>query len=191
MRTIDELEDGWKARSSPPRDAGSVRLLCVRRASGVHETPASVMITAAGGLAGDRWANRGAGKDPDGASAVTLKSAAVAELVTAGEQPLHMAGDNILVDLDISVEALPPGSRLAVGDAILRVSEQPHNGCSTYRDRFGIDALKWVSTPEGRARRLRGMNCSVVRDGIVRVGDPIEVLEGAPSPEPDEASSLV
>jgi MOSC domain-containing protein YiiM len=115
----------------------------------------------------------------------------VAELIAAGVQPLHAAGDNLVVDLDIAVEVLPAGSRLAIGEAILRVSEQPHTGCSTFRDKFGLDALKWVSTPAGRADRLRGVNCSVVRPGTVRVGDRIVVLERAAirHPELDEATA--
>lgn len=176
MRTIDQLDAAWAAREPAPADAGAVRLLCVRKGHGVHETPDAVEVTAAAGLRGDRWARRDPGTDPDGATAVTLINATVAELVADGALPLDAAGDNLVVDFDISVDALPPGSRLAIGEAILRVSEQPHTGCSTFRDKFGLDALKWVSTPEGRAHRLRGVNCSVVRDGTVHVGDPIRVI---------------
>jgi MOSC domain-containing protein YiiM len=193
VRTIDELETGWHAAGSAPRDEGTVRLICLRKGDGIHETPDQAEATARDGLLGDRWAaSRKPGSDPAGATAITLINATVAELIAAGVQPLHEAGDNIHVDLDIGVDALPPGSRLAIGDAILRVSEEPHTGCSKFRNRFGLDALKWVSTPEGRARRLRGMNCSVVQPGRIRIGDPIRVLERpSTSPEPDEASALV
>ena len=191
MRTIDELEAAWNARPPAPRQAGTVRLLCVRKGDGIHETPESAEITARDGLRGDRWAERGAGKDPDGVAAVTLISATVAELVAAGVQPLHEAGDNVHVDLDISTDALPAGSRLAIGEAILRVSEEPHTGCSKFRDRFGLDALKWVSTPDARRQRLRGVNCSVIRPGVVGVGDRIEVLSRpSTTTEPDEAPAL-
>lgn len=192
MRTIDQLEAAWATRTPAPRDGGAVWLLCVRKGGGVHETPDSVEITARDGLRGDRWAQRDPGTDPDGATAVTLINAAVAELVTDGELTLDAAGDNLVVDLDISVDALPAGSRLSIGEAVLRVSEQPHTGCSRFRDKFGLDALKWVSTREGKARRLRGVNCSVVQGGTVRIGDRIEVLERAAirDPELDEATAL-
>lgn len=191
MRTLDQLEAAWASRTPAPRDEGTVRLLCVRKGGGVHETPDAVEITARHGLRGDRWEDRKPGTDPDGATAVTLIDAHVAELVADGELPLHAAGDNMVVDLDIGLDALPAGSRLAIGEAILRVSEQPHTGCATFSGKFGLDALKWVSTPEGRQRRLRGVNCSVERPGTVRVGDRIDVISRLASDEPDEASSLV
>jgi MOSC domain-containing protein YiiM len=192
MRTTEELEAGWAARPPSPRDVGSVRWLCVRVGEGRHEAPQAVEITARRGIRGDRWALRGPGKDPDGYSAVTLMNISVAELITTGDQPLDAAGDNIVVDLDISIDALPAGSHLAIGDAVLRISEQPHTGCSTFSGKFGLDALKWVSTPEGRARRLRGVNCSVIRPGTVRIGDRVEVVSRtSATAEPDEAIAVV
>lgn len=177
MRTIDELERGWMERPPSPRDEGVVRLICLRRGGGVHETPERAMATSHGGLEGDRWAKGRPDSDPDGATAVTLINAGVVDLISDGEQPAHAAGDNLVVHLDLGIEALPAGSRLAIGpEVVLRVSEQPHTGCSTFRDKFGLDALKWVSTPAGRARRLRGANCSVERPGTITVGDPIRVV---------------
>jgi MOSC domain-containing protein YiiM len=79
----------------------------------------------------------------------------------------------LIVDFDLSVENLPPGTRLAVGSAVVEVSETPHTGCSKFRARFGDDALRWVNAPEGRALRLRGMNARIVESGTVRVGDAI------------------
>ena len=45
----------------------------------------------------------------------------------------------------------------------------PHTGCKKFKERFGLDALKWVN--DNRDRRLRGMNCRVVEAGAVAVGD--------------------
>ena len=109
MRTFVELEALWATAPPQPRDHGTVRLLTVRRGPGVHETPGSVAVTVEGGLEGDRWAHGWRERDPDRQAQVTLMNAAVTELVAAGRQPLHEAGDNILVDFDISVENLPPG----------------------------------------------------------------------------------
>jgi MOSC domain-containing protein YiiM len=176
MRTFHELEDLWTAMPPQPRDRGAVRLLCVRREPGVHETPAQVAVTVEGGVEGDRWAHGWEHRDRERQAQVTLMNAAVTELVAAGRQPLHEAGDNILVDFDISVDNLPPGTRLRVGDSVLEISEVPHTGCSKFAARFGQDALRWANWRHWRERRLRGVNARVVEGGTVRVGDPVERL---------------
>jgi MOSC domain-containing protein YiiM len=174
MRTFDELEALWQELPPAPRDRGTVRLLTIRREPGLHETPEHVAVTVDGGLEGDRWAHGWTERDPDREAQVTLMNATVTELVAAGRQPLHEAGDNILVDFDISVEHLPPGSRLRLGDVVLEVSETPHTGCSKFAGRFGQDALRWANWRYWRERRLRGLNCRVVTGGTVRVGDTVE-----------------
>jgi MOSC domain-containing protein YiiM len=176
VRTFDELEALWAATPPAPREAGTVRLLCVRTEPGVHQTPNAVQVSVDGGLEGDRWAFGWRERDPDRDAQVTLMNAAVTELVAAGEQPLHEAGDNILVDFDISADHLPPGTRLRIGEAVLEITEMPHTGCSKFAARFGQDALRWANWRHWRERRLRGVNCRVISDGIVRVGDAVERL---------------
>lgn len=176
MRTFDELEALWADLPPAPRERGSVRLLTVRREPGVHETPDTIQVTVEGGLEGDRWAFGWQERDPDREAQVTLMNAAVTELVAAGRQALHEAGDNILVDFDISADNLPPGTRLRVGEAELEISAMPHTGCSKFAARFGQDALRWANWRHWRERRLRGVNCRVVSGGMVRVGDSVERL---------------
>ena len=84
-----------------------------------------------------------------------------------------LAGDQLLVDADLSVATLPPGTHLAIGEAVLEVSETPHTGCAKFSARFGSDALRWINSPVGRSLRMRGMNARVVRGGTVRVGDTL------------------
>jgi MOSC domain-containing protein YiiM len=105
---------------------------------------------------------------------VTLMNVRVTELICADGQPLDLPGDNFLVDLDLSEEALPAGTRLRIGSALLEVSAEPHTGCKKFSARFGLDALLWVN--EHRDRRLRGMNCRVVEPGAVAVGDAVAVV---------------
>lgn len=151
-----------------PRGEGAVRLICVRVDDGVHETPGRAEITVEDGLVGDRWAN--GKRDPD--AQITLMSSRVAELVR-GDNPLDAPGDNFLVDLDLSEEALPVGTRLRLGEALLEVSPAPHTGCKKFKERFGLDALKWVN--DRKDLRLRGMNCRVVEGGAVSVGDTVSI----------------
>ena len=108
-------------------------------------------------------------------SQVTLMNARYTELIAGdpGPDSWAQAGDQLYLDLDISVANLPPGSRLELGEAVLEMSAEPHTGCAAFSDRFGTEALRLASSPEGRSLRLRGANAAVVRSGVVRTGDMV------------------
>jgi MOSC domain-containing protein YiiM len=170
LRTIEELEAAWVAAPETP-GGEAVELICVRRVGGVHETPERVEVTVEGGVEGDRWA---LGERPNLEAQVTLMNIRVVDLITHDGVALDASGDNFLVDLDLSEDALPVGTRLRIGTAVLEVSAEPHTGCKKFRERFGLDALKWVN--DHRDRRLRGMNCRVLEAGAVAVGDSVSVV---------------
>ena len=92
------------------------------------------------------------------------------------EERRPLAGDQLYVDLDLSIENLPAGTRLAVGDAVIEVTPEPHTGCAKFSARFGTEALKFVNKSPGRELRLRGVNTRVVTPGTVRAGDAISKL---------------
>ena len=79
--------------------------------------------------------------------------------------------EQLFRDMDMSRSNLPPGSKLKVGSAVIEVSEKPHTGCQKFSQRFGLDALKFISTPMGREQCFRGINARVMKSGIVTVGD--------------------
>lgn len=88
-----------------------------------------------------------------------------------------LAGDQLYLDLDLSVEALPAGSRLAIGErAVIEVTDQPHTGCAKFAARFGRDAHKMVWTEEGRQLRLRGLNARVLIGAPIETGDTVRQL---------------
>lgn len=132
------------------------------------------------GLVGDNWRTRGSGSTVDGSAdpvrQITVMNSRCIALVAGEVGRWPLAGDQLYVDYDLSVDNLPPGTRLAVGSAIIEVSEAPHTGCSKFSGRFGMDALRFVNSPEGRRLRLRGMNARVVRSGSVRRGDAVEKI---------------
>jgi MOSC domain-containing protein YiiM len=171
MRTFDELESLWKASQQPPRRSGTIRLIVLRKGDGVHETPPNAELSVEQGLHGDRWQK---GSSPDPQAQVTMMNALAAELVTGGKL-LDLPGDNLVVDLDLSEAALPVGSRLRVGTAVLEVTAKPHTGCQKFSARFGQDALRWVNWKDHRDRHLRGINCRIIEGGTVRVGDEINL----------------
>jgi MOSC domain-containing protein YiiM len=71
---------------------------------------------------------------------------------------------------------MPPGTRLALGTAIIEVSPQPHTGCNKFAGRFGLDALKFVNSALGKELHLRGINAKVVEPGTIHVGCAVKKL---------------
>jgi MOSC domain-containing protein YiiM len=173
--TREQLEAGLDTIMDSPKEHGQVVLVVRRPGEDLRELPAEALLDQASGLAGDSWLARGSKHTPDGSAEpdrqITVMNARVAELVAGGTERMPLAGDQLYVDLDLSVENLPPGSLLAVGEAVLRVSEVPHLGCAKFVERFGPEAMKFVNSGTGRQLRLRGMNARVVRAGTVRPGD--------------------
>jgi hypothetical protein len=171
-RGIDELEAAFRALPRPPADAGVVTLVVRRLADGARETPESVWLSPEEGVPGDGWTRR----PPRNLEAqIAVMRHAVAELIANG-QALTLFGDNLFVDLDLSVENLPTGTRLRVGESVVEVTPKPHNGCSKFRERFGQPALDFVGAPSTRHLNLRGIYWKVVEPGIVGVGSSIQVL---------------
>jgi MOSC domain-containing protein YiiM len=79
----------------------------------------------------------------------------------------------LFVDLDLSVENLPSGQRIAIGTAVLEITGIPHTGCKKFSERYGNDAAKFVNSPEGRRHRYRGLNARVIQSGAMRAGDHV------------------
>ena len=84
-----------------------------------------------------------------------------------------LAGDQLFVDLDLSAENLPPETKLILGSAVIEVTKQPHLGCAKFVERFGLDAVKFVNSDDGKELHLRGINARVVLAGVIRVGDVV------------------
>ena len=171
----ERLEAGLDRIRDSPADNGRVILVVSRPSTGVRDLLAEAVLDQVAGLAGDNWLARGSSGTPDGSAdpqrQVTVMNARAAELVAGGTDRMPLAGDQLYVDLDISVHNLPAGSLIAVGEAVLQVSEAPHLGCAKFVERFGTEAMRFVNSRTGRQLRLRGMNTRVVRPGIVRPGD--------------------
>jgi MOSC domain-containing protein YiiM len=169
------LEAGLGRIREAPQDGGRLVLIVRRPSVGQRDLPAEVMLHQDRGLDGDNWLVRGSSSRPDGSAhpnrQITVMNARVAELVAGGTERMPLCGDQLLVDMDLSVDNLPAGSMLAVGQVVLRVSEEPHLGCAKFVERFGGEAMRFVNSRLGRQLRLRGMNTRIVVPGTVRVGD--------------------
>jgi MOSC domain-containing protein YiiM len=166
---FDDFEAAY-AEALARRQPGTVRLVVARKGRGRHAILDEGKLTAADGLVGDRWTLKA---DPDAQSQITVMEAAVVEAI-AGEL-VPKAGDNLLVDFDLSAEALPAGTRLTIGTALVEVTPEPHHGCRKFSARFGSPALKWINAKANAGRRLRGLHVRVVEDGAVKPGDVIAI----------------
>ena len=166
--------------SGRPDDLGRLEAIVRRPAVDVREVLDAGRLDLEVGLQGDTWTHRGSprmadfGPDPD--AQVTLMSVRVLAAIEPDPARWPLAGDQLLVDLDLAVASLPPGTLLAIGDAVLEVTASPHTGCAKFSARFGSDALRWINSPEGREARRRGMNTRVAEGGAIRVGDTIRRL---------------
>jgi hypothetical protein len=163
----DLLAAGFDETQRSPADVGRVELVVRRPAEGEREVLDEGLLDPGEGLIGDYWSGSNPGTQ------VTLMNARVIALIAQVSERWPLAGDQLYVDFDLSVENLPPGTHLEVGSAVLEVSDEPHTGCAKFTARFGSAATRFVNSPDGRARRLRGMNARVVKPGAVRPGDSV------------------
>ncbi len=178
--TLSELEQGLNEICQSLQDEGVLKMIVRRPALGEHEILQEVELNLEEGIAGDNWKTRGSSSTPDGSAhpdkQVTLMNARVIALVAREQARWQLAGDQLLVDLDLSADNLPAGTMLEIGSAVIQVTAQPHTGCQKFVERFGVDALKFVSTVVGKQMRLRGMNAKVVQAGVIRVGDVVRKI---------------
>ncbi len=165
-RTLDQLQAAFDAMPEP---TGTVTLLVRRLPDEGRETPDRARLSAADGFEGDRWNPETSHPE----AAVTLMDHRVAQALLGGRD-VELAGDNLIVDMDLGEDALPIGTRLKVGSAVLRITPEPHTGCKKFARRYGTEALKWVNSKAVRHLRRRGVHAVVEVDGEVAVGDRIE-----------------
>jgi MOSC domain-containing protein YiiM len=125
------------------------------------------------GVHGDRWWGSHPG-NPD--VQVSIMNSRLLDLVAGARERWSLAGDNLIVDLDLSLSNLTPGQKVRAGTAILEVSEVPHTGCSKFSARFGADALRFVNLGQGKELRLRGLLARVAQPGVISVGDRLGKL---------------
>jgi MOSC domain-containing protein YiiM len=169
--TAVELEQGLPEVLASPSDAGRLEAIFVRPAPNERRAVTTARLTPEGGVDGDRWfTERG-----DLHSQVSLMNARFLRQIAVDKDSMCRAGDNLIVDLDLSEANLPAGSQLVIGDTVvLEISAQLHTGCSKLEKRYGKPARTFMNNARGKSLHLRGRYAWVVVGGTVNVGDSVQ-----------------
>jgi hypothetical protein len=175
--TSEELEAKLDEIRHSPKDEGVLALIVRRPGTDEREVLQEGELDLVEGLVGDTWKIRGSRHTKDGSShpemQLNIMNSRAIALVAQDQDRWQLAGDQLYIDMDLSDANLPPGTRLALGSAVIEVTDQPHTGCRKFQARFGRDALEFVNSPVGRELHLRGINAKVVQPGAIRVGDRV------------------
>ncbi|MDH3754944.1 MAG: MOSC domain-containing protein [Acidimicrobiia bacterium] len=178
--TTAELTAGLDHIRASPVDGGTVEAIVRRPAVDGREELEVGELDVGEGLVGDTWSQRGSKRTDDGSPhpdmQLNIINARAIALMAQTRDRWQLSGDQLHLDLDLTEDNLPPRTRLAIGTAIIEVTDQPHTGCAKFSQRYGIDAARFVNSPEGKQLKLRGINAKVVQAGSVSRGDTIDKL---------------
>jgi hypothetical protein len=178
--TEAELAAGLDHLKQAPKDRGTLELIVIRPQEDERVALTGCDLSAHLGVHGDRWAVKCWKTLPDGSPdpdvQITLMNSRCIDLLAQEKSRWPLAGDQLYVDFDVSLENVPVGQGIAIGSAILQITDQVHTGCKKFGERYGTEAVKFVSSPEGKALRLRGVYARVVQDGHIESGDLVTRL---------------
>jgi len=178
--TMQELEMALDHLRQAPKDDGLLELIVCRPDIDEREVLEEAELHPLKGLIGDNWSVRGSSKTRDGSAhpemQINIMNARVTALVAQAKERWSLAGDQLYVDMDLSKENLPAGTRLQVGSAVLEVSPLPHTGCTKFVSRFGMDAMKFVNSPLGKELCFRGINAKIIEAGVVKTGHIVKKI---------------
>jgi MOSC domain-containing protein YiiM len=179
--TAAELEHGLRDVLASPRDVGRLEAIVVRPSSNERRTPATACLTPEGGVEGDRWATDSYYKKADGKrdarAQVSLMNVRFLRQIAGSDDTMCLAGDNLIVDLDLGDANVPPGTRLAIGDeVVIEVNDKSHTGCAKLSRRYGDEAKLFMNHESRKALRLRGRFGHIVSGGTIKIGDTVRKL---------------
>src|SRR5829696_1910980 len=138
--TMQELEAALDHLREAPKDEGVLQLIVCRPDVDQRQLLTEAEIDPLKGLIGDNWIVRPSSKTPNGSPhpemQINIMNSRVTALVAQDRERWQLAGDQLYLDMDLSTENLPAGSRIALGSALIEVSPLPYTGCHKFVSRF-------------------------------------------------------
>ncbi len=178
--SANEISDAIKHVLASPKDNGVLEMIVRRPAVNKREVTESGVLDIENGLVGDNWRTRGSSRTDNGLGhpemQLNLMNYRFGLLIAGSRERVPLAGDQLFVDLDLSEDNVPAGTRLSIGEAVIEVTTIPHLGCKKFVERFGIDAMKFANSDFGRRHNLRGINAKAVKAGEIHSGNIIRVV---------------
>ncbi len=175
--SLSQIEARIDQLAESPQDLGVLEYIVLRLPDEQRATPQEAGVSPDGGLEGDRWARP---KSPNPGAQISVINSRFLRIIAGDNARMPLAGDNLLVDLDLSEENLPAGTQLQIGTATFEVTDVPHTGCQKFQRRYGKDALEVVNAEPYKSQRLRGLFIRTTQAGKIRVGDSIRKITAAP-----------
>lgn len=176
-----EIEAGLDHVLAAPKDLGRLEMIVRRPKVNKREVVETGRLDIKNGLVGDNWLTRGSSRTFNGKghpdTQLNLMNYRFALLVADSRERVPLAGDQLFVDLDLSEENVPHGTKISIGEATIEVTSVPHLGCKKFVERFGLDAMNIANSEFGRRHHLRGINARVINGGPIRVGDAIQLIK--------------
>ena len=168
----EEIEAELAQVIESPKDNGVLNLIVRRPNEDEREVLETGELDIEKGLVGDNWLT----DDGNFETQIAIMNSRIVDLIAQDENRWQLAGDQLFIDLDLTDENLPHGSKLQIGAAILEITPQPHNGCKKFVERFGLDAMKFVNSPIGKQFHLRGIYAKVIQSGTIQQGDFVKKI---------------
>jgi hypothetical protein len=170
--TTEEIEKNIDRVIASPMDDGVLELIVRRPREGEREVLDAGELDAEKGLTGDVWAT----DDGNLETQIAIMNSRFVDLIAQDKERWKIAGDQLYIDMNLTDENLPAGTRLAIGSAVIEVTPEPHTGCRLFVERFGRDAMIYTNSPTGKKYHLRGIYAKVVRSGTIRRGDSVRKI---------------
>src|SRR5687768_5950411 len=114
--TTSELEAGLDEIRRSPKDGGVLEMIVRRPAVGEREVLETGELDVMEGLVGDTWKARSSSRTTDGSAhpdmQLNIMNARALALVAQDRSRWPLAGDQLIIDMDLSGENLPPWTKL-------------------------------------------------------------------------------